>query len=268
MMNDDAIRRTLEAQLRGTEFNFAQPIIRRRIIIEIAAREKRGKTHLAATAPGPIAYLNFDQGEEGVLDKPQFKKKVIIPARFGRVPPNTPPAQAMPIAQEIWQKFTNTYEAALKNATFKTIIIDTGTELWDTLRMARFGKYEQVPQHLYGFANREMSDQIRKAYDYDKNLIILSKMGKEYKGGEKTGKITESFWTGRYERKGFGDMPYIVQIYGESDYDYAAKKFVFCVIECRQNPALYGRVYENAEFWHIGCDIFPDTTPMDWGAEG
>lgn len=261
---DDQIRRQLEAQLSGTEFDFKPRVIRRRIVVEVAAREKRGKTHLAATAPAPIAYLNFDIGDEGVLDKPEFLSKVIIPARFGRVPPLLPPPQAMTYAQVIWDKFVKTYEAALVSTIFRTIIIDTATELWDTLRMARFGKYEQVPQHLYGFANREFSDMIRKAYDHDKNLVLLTKMGKEYKGGEKTGKITDSYWTGNWERKGFADLPYIVQVYGVSDYDPAHQEFQLKIVECRQRHQLAGDVLINTNFQQLAMSILPGTQMSDW----
>ena len=41
----------------------------KRLIVSIAALEKCGKTHFALTAPGPIAYFNFDIGVEGVIGK-------------------------------------------------------------------------------------------------------------------------------------------------------------------------------------------------------
>lgn len=263
---NDLIRAQLQAQLKGTDFDFTKPKIRRRLVVEVAAREKRGKTHLAGTAPGPIAYLELDKGEEGVLDKPEFKTKLIIPAHF-RLGPTAglQPTQIMPIADALWKRFTETYRAALKNELFRTIIWDTATEAWDTLRLARFGKFEQVPQHLYGFINREFSDLVREAYDHDKNLILCSRMKKQYKGGERSGKITESYWTGEYERAGYSDLPYIVQVYCESDFNYVDKSFSLTVKECRQNPQLAGEtLIPNAEFSMLAMSVMPATTPEDW----
>ena len=52
--------------------------IKRRLIISLEGPEKNGKTHFSLTAPGPIAFINFDIGHEGVIEKVIPEKKVFI----------------------------------------------------------------------------------------------------------------------------------------------------------------------------------------------
>ena len=48
-------------------FTRANSVVRRRLILSIEALEGAGKTRFTLTAPGPIAFLNFDYGLEGVI---------------------------------------------------------------------------------------------------------------------------------------------------------------------------------------------------------
>ena len=51
--------------------------IKRRVTWVIQGDEKTGKTHLAMTAPDPIALININRGTEGVINRKEFKDKVV-----------------------------------------------------------------------------------------------------------------------------------------------------------------------------------------------
>lgn len=55
-----------------------------RVIANVEAKQKAGKTHFCLTAPDPIVFFNFDQGLEGVIEP--FKKagKTIVVAGMKR----------------------------------------------------------------------------------------------------------------------------------------------------------------------------------------
>ena len=127
------------------------------------------------------------------------------------------------------EKLVANYHTALRDARIRTIIIDTATELWELMRLARFGKLSQVQPHHYGPVNAEFRDILRKAYDTDKNLILVHKQKPEYINDKRTGGV---------ERAGFGDIPYIVQVNMVVGRDEDG--FYFQVRDCRPNEALAG----------------------------
>ncbi len=103
--------------------------------------------------------------------------------------------------------------------------------------MARFGRLTQVIPYQYGPVNKEWRDLIREAYKHDKNLILLHKMKPQYINDKRTGE---------YERAGFSDTGFLVQINAQV-YRYAPEdggEFVLSVTDCRQNPDIAGEEFE------------------------
>jgi hypothetical protein len=192
--------------------------------MSVSGLEKQGKTHFALTAPGPIAYFGLDIGTEGVIGK--FVTNKTIWAMEIIVPMDGV------AATETWNKFYSTYEAVLNMNDIRTIILDTATEAWELLRLARFGKLTQVMPHHYGPVNAEYRKLIRAAYMSDKNLILLHKMKSVYVNDKRTRD---------YERAGFSDTGFLVQvncqIYRDDD-----GIFNLYVVDCRQNSELMGEV--------------------------
>ena len=168
-----------------------------RIILSIAGLEKQGKTHFALTAPGPIAMFSTDIGEEGVVTKFTDDKDVYIMS-VARVDEDDPEQ-----AEDEYERFHKAYISMLRGNDVRTIILDTATEIWELLRMARFGKLTQVMPYQYGPVNAEYRALIREAYNYDKNLILLHKMKAQYINDKRTGE---------WERAGFGDTGFLVQV--------------------------------------------------------
>lgn len=224
-----------------------------RIILSISGLEKQGKTHFALTAPGPIAVFSTDIGEEGVVDKFMVDKEVHIMdiARIGEDAAEKAPAE--------WDKFKTAYTACLKSKDVRSIIVDTATEIWELLRMARFGRLTQVMPYQYGPVNAEYRDLIREAYTHNKNLILLHKMKPQYINDKRTGE---------WERNGFSDTGFLVQINAQVYRHEPEDGGEFCiwVKDCRQNPDLAGEEYtgEMCTFPMLAMMALPDVDPGAW----
>jgi hypothetical protein len=236
-----------------------------RLVLNVEGMEKCGKTHFALTAPGPIAVIDMDIGLEGVISKFTLQKKIYV-ASFNYRDATTPDEW-----EKMWVKMKTAYMDALASKSIRTVIADTATEWWELVRMARFGKLAQVKPHHYAPVNAEFRDLLRKAYDTDKNLILIHKQKKEYTGDPGS-------WTGNMERAGFGDIGYAVQanilswritaldeIYGKGRED-GYKGFGITVRDCRQQAELAGtELLEPLNtFPVLASQVFPSTDQSEW----
>jgi hypothetical protein len=249
----------------ASRFTQASTAARRRIIMSVMGLEKEGKTHFGLTAPGPIGVINLDFGLEGVVQKFQTEKDVFVSHYRVNIPRKGAGIELVSqLATEVWDDIVEDFHYSIAN--YRTTLCDTGTEMWEVLRMARFGKLDQVKPHHYGPVNAEFRDLYRAAYDGDSNLILLHKMKPEYVNDKTTGK---------YQRSGFSDTGFQVQIELRAfkvpmdERDEADDiGFRIEVVSCRQNPEIEGDVYQGqlATFPYIAAMVFPDTDPSDWGA--
>lgn len=223
-----------------------------RLIAAVSGLEKQGKTSFALSAPGPIIYFNLDYGLEGVLGKYAGGKDVYVKEyRYKR---NDTPDKY----NTLWASFTTDYYNALKSKA-RTIVIDTATELWELLRLARFGKLTQVMPHHYGPVNAEYASVIREGYSYDKNVILLHKLKKQY--------VNDKF-TGEYERSGFTNTGFLVQANLEVYRDGLDGEFYLKVLDCRQNSMIGGLEFELTDefggFGFLAQMVFPDSDTEEW----
>ena len=248
-------------------FRLANDGVRPRLVISVKGLEKQGKTHFSLTAPAPIAYLNFDIGDEGVRQKFQTQKQIYIPVspyqiRFdGKSPKDT---QAK--AEKEWERFYADYQRTLLHC--RTVVVDTATEAWELLRLARFGRLTQIMPHHYVEVNEEYRDFIRDAYEHEANLILLHKMKAEWVN-DASGKGQR---TGRYERAGFSDTGFLVQAnlwaYRLPPHEREAGDLGFRMLveDCRQNAELSGLEMRNDEitFSYFAWRVYPDLDPSVW----
>ena len=228
--------------------------VRKRIIARVVGRDKCGKTTLALTAPGPCLVFDMDRGLEGVIER-FLPKKEIYSVSYREMLGNSQEEHV-----QKWSKFTEDYHRALAEPELRTIIVDTENAAWEMVRMARFGKLTQVKPHHYGPVNKEFSELVDAAFDSDKNLILLAREKKEYKGGASG----SDSWTGKWEPGGFSHMQYIVQVNLRVFRD--AEGFGVEIVNCRQNSTLFGEVFhgELCTFPTLATMILEGTTPEDW----
>jgi hypothetical protein len=217
------------------------------MIVSVEGHEKSGKTHFALTAPGPIAFQDIDVGTEGVVDQPQFADKTIHLAEYGLDFP-----YQQKVAEQTWKQFIHDYKTLL-GSDVRTGIIDNASEAWELLRVAKFGRLEKVLAHLYGPVNAEFRGLLRLGYKSDVNLILLHKVKKQY---------VDEQWNGKYERTGFADVAYLVQVAVETFKKDG--KFYLKVLACRQNHKAEGQIIEDPTFAKLGTLVFPETTEKDW----
>lgn len=216
---------------------------RKRLILSVEGLHSCGKTNFALTAPGPVAIHDLDTGLEGVAEKFVGKKEIfsfsyIIPQSIAL--PGTPMGSVLAEeAKKVWETFVLQYRESLKKA--RTVVVDTGSELWELARLARLGKLAQVLPHNYAAINAEFRELLRLAYKHDCNLILLHKLKREY--------INEKF-TGNYERAGFNDIDFVAQVTLRATKDPKGEglnKFNLKISKCRQNPLLEETVLTGEE---------------------
>lgn len=232
-----------------------------RLILSVEGLDKSGKSNLAFTAPGPLGYLEFDIGKEGVIEKFQTQKVILSPNTYQtRFDTN----RLKEAADAEFTRFTTEYRAGLSAC--RSIVIDTATEAWEVLRLARFGKLTKVPPYLYTEANQEYRDLVREAFDGDANLILLHKLKQEWAEG-KDGKMAK---TGQYERQGFSETGYLVQMnvrcWREEVREPGDLGFRCMILNCRQNPEVAGEILQNEQitFQTLGMMALPELDASVW----
>lgn len=262
----------LPESLRAAGFAMAEKPKHKRVILNVQAQEGCGKTRFALTAPGPIGYISMEYGLEGVIEPFLEQGKTIYPAFFKTDKLVAELSEKM--THEEWSEELRKVETAMVAAVtsdhLRTVVVDTGTEHWELVRLGEFGKVAQVMPEQYGPANRRMRLLIEIAYQRPNlNLVILSKMGKRYvkAKGAKRGD-----WDGTYEHKGWSDLPYVVQdnieLYKEENMETERMDFCCRFLKIRQDEGqgAMDLVLRNGDidFPTVAQLIHPSSTARDW----
>lgn len=245
------------------------------MILSIEGIEGCGKSTLALGAPGPILVVNIDRNLEGVVDPFIQQGKHIDEIRLNiqrenkstklvignesklKLTPDDLKASQECIAYHSaeFKRFRELYHFILNDGTYHTIIIDSGTDLAELMKLATFGRVEQVPANLYTLLNADWSEIFNKAKDQSHtNLIITHKMKEEwkdvvdnmgFKSSKPTGKMLTSCWKG---------MPYAVQ--ARIGLKLEGGEFIGKVIRGVDRPA---------NLMQISGEEFPVPTDDAWG---
>lgn len=184
-----------------------------RVTVCTTAGEKVGKTHWAMTAPGPIAVISTDTGTREVVEKfiRDYGKKIVLLQLTA--------AQALTEAKRgdagvvEWARAKDAIYSVVADPSIRTLVVDTMTETWELCRLAAFGKLTQVKPMHYSIPNGEFRTLLKYCYEAraDLNTVFIHKCKKEYREGAKG----DSNWTGKYERAGMADVPYLVDVVAE-----------------------------------------------------
>jgi hypothetical protein len=250
-----AIRRVITPVADGSKsaFTRATATQSRRMIMSLSGEEKSGKNHTSLTFPAPIYIHSFDIGLEGVVDKfinGQIASKEIYVADYELEiqPGEASPQEVADSADKVWSRFVTNYKDGLRSCGNGTTVVDTDGEAWQLCRLARFGKIAQILPHHYGPVNAEFRDIIRESYNHSCNVVLLSQrtdVWENYldsKGQEKGRK------TGEKARKGFGELPFLVQINAvcnRLDLAGGGSEFSVTIEDCRFNPDANGVTVPN-----------------------
>lgn len=234
-----------------------------RLIVSSSAKEKTGKTHFSiATTPEPIAFIDFDVGTEGVIEKFPRRKMIHKKFQIRKEKMLAGDRYTQADAEADWTAVQEVIRACVRSKAIKTLVVDTATELWEVARLSEFGKLDQVKSHHYGPVNAEFRNIIQAPYmRSDINVIYTHKVKKEYKNDT---------WKGGYERAGFGDMPFLAQVniehYRVSEMEDEDRPFAIKIINCRQNADMEGEelIGPMCTFANLGRMVFPGSSKEDW----
>jgi hypothetical protein len=261
--------------LKDAGFGTVNPLLFPRIIMALSGHKGHGKSHFAFTAPGPIGYFNLDMGEEGVIQKFCDKKKIYpllipLPATSNDEGDGTDQAAKEAMvraikkeASTVWNKFIKAYYTALAEGEIRTIIIDTSSELWELLRLARFGRASNV-EHLYTPVNAEFKGLFQAAVKaVGTNVIFLHRYKEEW--------IKKNF-TGNYIPAWFKGTPFGMQIVAHmrridpEEGESGNAQFNVWIQDCRLNADLIGKTLPGplCNFPTLAQMALPQTKAEDW----
>lgn len=234
------------------------------ILLSVDGLPKCGKSSFGLSMPDPVFILDLNQGLTGVIEK-EVKKGRKFYVQNVQIPLSKDlPGQAFTIlsteAASQWRKAIVVLQEALRDPDIKSVFIDTGGELWDLLRLARLGKLSQILPVQYTAVNAEFRQLLQVLLCCGKNVVLSHKVKPEYANDQKTG---------RFERAGFGDVGFDVQVELRADRDLKATgddQFTLTFGDCRANKDLKGRVIRGADcnFVNVATLVYPETKPEDW----
>ncbi len=165
------------------------------INVAIVGDPKTLKSSLALTFPKDIAIFAFDKA--GVIRAlrhvrlhvdPEIDDKIQL-FEYG-VPLMKTAQDKFKWARERWTKFfEKDLPEAAESGAFKTIMIDTGTMMYDMCRMAYREEqgFEKVNQRNYEEIYARMSGVLMLPQYYEVNMVSTYYLKDEWKGGSSTG---------------------------------------------------------------------------------
>jgi len=169
----------------------------RRCVSEIYGPSGSGRSTLALSAPGPIAYLFFHEKVQGIVQEFAKTKQIKWKKMGGSFRGSE--SNILDKASEAMRRFEDFYYDSFSWAT--TVIVDTHNEAWMLERLGEFGAPKpdggRVDQNYAAINNRWLSmlNHARDEADANRcNTIFVGQTESEWKEdakgfGKKTGKI-------------------------------------------------------------------------------
>lgn len=234
------------------------------ILMSIEGQQKCGKTNFGLTMPGDLFILNLNWGLVGVYEKYVEAGKNIyvqdIQIPFTKDLPGTPFTILATAAADKWRTAILSLMEAIKDPTIKSIFVDTGSELWDLLRIARLGKLTQIMPIQYASVNAEFRQLLQILLTCGKNVVLSHKVKPEYVNDQKTN---------RFERAGFGDIGFDVQVELRAERDLkkdGVNQFTLTVMDCRANKDLKEQTLtgDDCNFLKVVSLVYPKVPEKDW----
>jgi hypothetical protein len=254
--------------------------------IGIDGQPSGGKTELALSAPGNIVCVTIDRGHVGLMLNPNPPKTRNKNVYWKVLEPPMPTAAAQTDFTAFWQLVRTESYAAVGHKEVRSVVFDGDSDSWEIQRMAEFGKLTQIPSHLYTTVNAARRAFYSRLKDSGKFVVLTSKMTKEYKtvyGPNGQPELNDKGqpkrqWTGQWERKGFDDLDYSLEMSlhcyrADAKYDDTG---VFLVsggeFRARLDLCKSDRSLEGSEFGGEDCNlpvilrtVYPQIPLKEWG---
>lgn len=220
-----------------------------------AAQQKRGKSRFGFTMPKPMAFLQLDANYEHVLAwaRKEYPKKGAI-QHIQYSADSRGDIKSSNLA--VFERVVRDFDYCIHN--FRSVLVDTTSELLDVRKLAEFGRQTSIMQIYYGSVYADFRWMVKEALKSNCNVNFVHRMKKEYRSDE---------WTGGYELEGWQGIKYETQVYVEHERDEQAN-FTTNIIECAQNAMLMGTSLQSSEdendFQTLATRIFPETEREEW----
>lgn len=253
-----------------------------RVVACTHGQEKSGKNTWALSAPGPIVVIGLDANTEvSCARAARGGKEIILLDKFKPPKEIKGKTDLQARAKKVLGELEAAVAAIVKHALPRTLFIDTGTELYELVRLALLGKLTKVMPHNYAEVNTYMRVFLQDLMENEKlNIIITHKVKKEYGTMTDANGAKKEAWTGKYEMAGFAD--YLFQANLTAVHEFASKKvkgeiantWSTTVLRSSENmQELANKRYENEEnvFWQVAVGMWDGMgeggDPEYWGAE-
>lgn len=250
-------------------------LTRRCVCLEIYGDTDTGKSTLALTAPGPIAYIHAHEKIEGIIQSAR-RKKDIRACKFGGVFRGNPD-EVQALANASVQRMENAMSDAYRWA--RTIILDTHTECWQVYQLARLGsltrsdrneKDNRMGQLVYTEINNRWQSMLKEfrirqeepLQDKPTNLILIGQTKDEYRKSTNTGK-TES--TGRTIEAGQKGVKFFCDLIIRTKFNKREDKFSALIEKPWYNGEVRGEEIEQ-EFMTFPqiLGLVTEVDPEEW----
>lgn len=181
--------------------------------MDIIGPEGTGRSSLALTAPGPMAYINSDEKIQGVIQR-YAKQKSIKVATYGFTATGNKQAD-IDAANPVWNRVLGWMRDAKTWA--RTTVFDTATEGWEMCRLGNFGELNPKGRvdSNYGPVNAEFRGTFKQYRGSDCNLISIHQVKDVYIDKLVNGQKS-SIRTGATQRAGFKEFGYIADVVVET----------------------------------------------------
>lgn len=188
----------------------------------ISGPPKTGKTHLALTWPAPIVLYSFEGGAQYVAETKFAKKEIVI--RNYQIPVQYSVASGPAWAHKLWEEIHKQYQEDVSGKKFATVILDTGTHLWEIVRSAFEEKlgHDIGKARNYGEPNSNMAWVLRYPLTMGMNLVAIQYLKDVYVNDQATG---EQDIDGFKRTKGLADVALTTK--------RAGKDIVTRITDCR-----------------------------------
>lgn len=247
-----------------TEFKKAELTPRTKLDIVVEGLEGTGKTFFGLTGPGPVALHKLEDGLHRAIQgfsAETLEKLELYPfeydfARTLKLPGADLSKGMVEQSADVWTEFVANARASVEKC--RTNIIDTGSAVWELLRLARHGKLTSIIPVQYTALNLEFKELLQVLHKSSANNIWLHKLKPAYDAADK--KIPNV-----YEREGFGGIAYEVDAVVRltfDDLDGLKLRFGKCANRALTGTFVTGQ--ENISFAKIATMIYPNTDKKYW----
>lgn len=219
-----------------------------------AALQKRGKTTFGFTMPKPLAYFQIDANYEHALAKARKEYGKDSIRHLSYQPDPRGDIKASNAAA--FDRLIKDFDYCVDN--YRSIQVDTSSELMDIRKIAEFGRTTQIQQIFYGGLYADFRWMVKRALDSNCNVNFVHRLKDEWQNGDRTGGFVMEGWKG---------VMFDAQVYVQHERDEDGN-FITNILECAQDARQMGAVLSSADedndFAALAMRIFPESDREDW----